>query len=68
MTMTRREAAIVTAHTGHLVGYLGDFYKYVDELFGYNVPEKDVPHMLDEIKERSKKDFYNLNDSIRKDN
>lgn len=58
--MTRREAAIITAHTGHLVGYLDDFYNYLNELYGRRIYTVEVPKLLDDIVERSKKDFYNI--------
>lgn len=65
-TMTRKEAAIITAHTGHLVGYLDDFYEYVNLLFGRVVSAKEVPHLTEEIRRRSKADFYELIKNIKK--
>lgn len=58
--MTRREAAIITAHTGHLVGYLDDFYNYLNELYGRRIYATEVPKLLNDIVERSKEDFYNI--------
>ncbi len=58
--MTRREAAIVTAHTGHLVGYLDDFYEYVEELYGRKIGTVEMTHLIDDIIRKSEKDFNKL--------
>lgn len=58
--MTKREAAIVSAYTGILLGSLDDLYEYASELLGFNVCTHDLYLHAKEIKEKSKKDFINL--------
>lgn len=58
--MTKREAAIITAHTGFLMGNFDDFIKYVEELYNRPVPIDEALDLLDEIKEKSKIDFISI--------
>lgn len=58
--MTKREAAIVSAYTGYLIGEFGDFHAYVEEVMGRPVFTHEFPRIADELKEKSKKDFMNI--------
>ena len=60
--MTKREAAIVTAYTGILIGDVRDFYDYVKEIMGrsYMTHEYADQELWAEIKERTKGDFINI--------
>lgn len=57
--MTLREAAIVTAYTGKLIGDIKTFHDYVEELMGrpvYPHEFRDV-ELAKEVTRRSKADF-----------
>lgn len=61
--ITKREAAIISAYTGFLLGEFSEVHKYVEEIL-----ERPVwtHQFADEgltalIKEKSKEDFINLN-------
>ena len=60
--ITKREAAIITAYTGYLMGNLEDAQKYVAELFGeekwYRQFSEDKS--IEELHEKSKRDFESL--------
>lgn len=58
--MTKREAAIITAYTGVFIGDVDELYKYVSEIMGRTVFTHEFCRMADEIKEKSKKDFFAL--------
>lgn len=60
--MNKREAAIVSAYTGYLLGEFSDMHGYVEELLDrpvwtHQFANKDL---IDEIKTKSKEDFINL--------
>ena len=60
--MTEREAAIVTAYTGILIGNIVAFHRYAEELmqggiFSHEFANKEL---MEEIKNRSKDDFLNI--------
>lgn len=63
--MTKRECAIVMAHTG-ICMLEGEgfriFHKYVEDIMGRPVftHEMGMRSIADEIKEKSKEDFLNL--------
>lgn len=63
--MTKRECAIVMAHTG-ICMLEGEnftiFHKYVEDIMGRPVfiHEMGIRSIADEIKEKSKEDFLNL--------
>lgn len=48
--MTKREAAIVSAYTGYLIGEFKDFHVFTHEL----------PNIAEELEEKSKKDFMSI--------
>lgn len=58
--MTKREAAIVSAYTGILIGEFENFNGYVEEIMGRSVWTHELPYIADEIKEKSKKDFMSI--------
>lgn len=60
--MTKREAAIVTAYTGILIGEFSDFHKYVEEImrrpvFTHEMGDKKT---VDRIKGLAKPDFVSI--------
>lgn len=64
--MNKREAAIVSAFTGKLMGEFSELHKYVEEImerpvFTHEMGDKTISN---EIKEKSKKDFINISNSI----
>lgn len=60
--MTKREAAIVSAYTEVLIGNFDNFHSYVNEIMGRPIFTHELgrPAILNEIRERSKKDFMNI--------
>lgn len=58
--MTKREAAIVSAYTGYLIGEFSDFHAYVEEIMGRPVFTHELPNIAEELKEKSKKDFMSI--------
>lgn len=58
--MTKREAAIVSAYTGYLTGEFSDFQAYVEEIMGRPVFTHELLNIAVELKEKSKKDFMNI--------
>lgn len=58
--MTKREAAIVSAYTGYLIGEFSDFQAYVEEIMGRPIFTHELPMITDELKEASKKDFMSI--------
>ena len=58
--MTKREAAIVSAYTGYLIGEFSDFQAYAEEIMGRPVFTHEFPNIADELKEASKEDFMSI--------
>ena len=60
--MTKREAAIVSAYTGVLIGKFSDMHKYIEEKLNRHVfiHELENKELCKEIKEISKQDFINI--------
>lgn len=58
--MTKREAAIVSAYTGYLIGEFSDFHAYAEEIMGRPLFTHEVPSIAEELKEKSKKDFISI--------
>ncbi|MDE5741087.1 MAG: hypothetical protein K2H90_01395 [Oscillospiraceae bacterium] len=56
--MTKREAAVITLYTGVFIGDLAEIYKYSGELMGRPVFSHEFSVLADELKEKSKKDFF----------
>jgi hypothetical protein len=60
--MTKREAAIVSAYTGVLLGDFDELHKYIEEIMGGDVftHEPGNREKWGEIKARSKPDLISL--------
>ena len=60
--MNKREAAIVTAYTGRLIGSFSDFHEYVEEVFERPVFTHELGdrRITDKLKELSKPDFISI--------
>lgn len=58
--MTKREAAIVSAYTGYLIGEFSDFQAYAEEIMGRPIFTHEFPKIADELKEKSKADFMSI--------
>lgn len=58
--MTKREAAIVSAYTGYLIGEFSDFQAYAEEIIGRPLFTHEFPYIADGLKEASKKDFMSI--------
>lgn len=58
--MTKREAAIVSAYTGILIGEFDDMHEYIEEIMQRPVFTHEMPFIWNEIKERSREDFLNI--------
>jgi hypothetical protein len=60
--MNKREAAIITAYTGIMIGSFSDFHRYAEEIIGRPVftHEFGTREILEQIKEKSRQDFINL--------
>lgn len=58
--MTKREAAIVTAYTGYLIGDFKDFHAYAEEVIGRPIFTHEFPSIEEELKEKSKNDFISI--------
>lgn len=65
--MTKREAAIVSAYTGVLIGDFDEVHKYIEELLGRPVFTHELadPVIVAKIQELAKPDFVNI--EIRED-
>lgn len=59
--MTKREAAIISAYTGYLIGDIGEMYKYINEIMGRTVFTHEISILFDEIREKAETDFKNIN-------
>jgi hypothetical protein len=57
--MTTREAAIVSAYTGYLIGSFGEMHKYVEDIMGRPVWTHEMADVdvMDQIREKAKPDF-----------
>ncbi len=66
--ITKREAAIITAYTGVLIGSPSELHKYAEELMGGSVFTSEFANkeVIDEIKKRAKPDFIKLHESVEK--
>ena len=58
--MTKKEAAIVSAYTGYLIGEFSDFQAYAEEIMGQPIFTHDLTRLEYELKEKSKKDFMSI--------
>ena len=58
--MTKKEAAIISAYTGYLIGEFSDFHAYAEEIMGRSIFTHELPNIAEELKEKSKKDFISI--------
>lgn len=60
--MTKREAAIVSAYTGILIGSFSDMQDYIEEILHSPVWTHELASkkVWEAIKEKSKEDFLNI--------
>lgn len=57
--LTKREAAIISAYTGFLIGKFSDMHEYVDEKIP-GITTIGFVLFADQIREKSKDDFINI--------
>jgi hypothetical protein len=57
--MTRKEAAIVSAYTGILIGKFTDMHEYIESILGYPVFTNQLGNLsfLELVKQKAKADF-----------
>lgn len=61
--MTRREAAIVAAYTGTMLGLFSDMHEYIEEIMGRPVFVHELlgnTETANEVRDRAREDFFNL--------
>lgn len=60
--ITKREAAIISAYTNYLIGDFTDMHQYIEEVMDRPVFTHELAdtRVVDEIREKSKNDFINL--------
>lgn len=60
--MTKREASIISAYTGVLIGDFSEMHKYVEGIFGRPVFIHEFANedFTKEVKDKSKKDFIEI--------
>jgi hypothetical protein len=60
--MTKREAAVVSAYTGFLLGNFSDMHEYIEKIMGRPVwtHELGSKEVFDKIKELATEDFMKL--------
>ncbi len=61
--MTKREAAIVGAYTGILIGNFSDMHEYIEQIMERPVWTHEMANqaIVDEIKDKSRNDFISIN-------
>lgn len=57
--MTKREAAIVSAYTGYLIGDIDEAHKYIEEIMGRPIVTHELygDDIWKELRKKSRKDF-----------
>ena len=60
--ITKREAAIISAYTNYLIGDFTDMHQYIEEVMDRPVFTHELAdtRVVDEIREKSKNDFIDL--------
>ena len=60
--MTKREAAIVSAFTGKMLGSFSEMHRYVEEIMGRQVFSHEMANcsIAKQIREKAKPDFVEL--------
>ena len=67
--MTKKEAAIISAYTGILLGEFSDMHEYIEQILGrpvftHQLANEDINN---EIKNKSRDDFMSLSKEISND-
>ena len=64
--MTRREAAVITAFTGILIGSFSDFHEYAESIMGRPIWSHEFGNKAFSaaIKEKSRSDFLAISENI----
>jgi len=67
MPLTKKEAAVITAFTGIMIGKFEDFHQYAEELCGCPVWTHQFgdEQFAEKIKELSRPDFAKLHDEVK---
>ena len=60
MSLTKREAAAVSAYTGILIGSFADMHEYAEEVMGRPIWTHQFPRIADELKEAARADFMSI--------
>lgn len=60
--ITKREAAIISAYTGYLIGDFGETHEYIQEILGRPVWSHEMADskLWDQIREKAKPDYISL--------
>ncbi len=60
--ITKREAAIISAYTGYLIGDFSETHKYIEEILGRPVwtHEMASEKIWEEIRDKAKPDYISL--------
>ena len=58
--MTKREGAVLTAYTGHLLCAPEEFYRYSTEILGEPIFTHEIPDRSDELREKSEEEFIKI--------
>lgn len=60
--MTKREAAIVAAYTGYLIGEFSDMHEYVEKVMGRPIFTHEMASegFMEELREKTKQDFITM--------
>lgn len=56
----KKEAVIVSAYTGVLIGDFNEMHRYIEEIMGRQVFTHELSYISDEITKKSKNDFMNI--------
>ena len=64
--MTKREAAIISAYTGIMLGSFSDMHKYAEEVMGRPLFTHQFAQnsICEELKEKAKPDFIKICENI----
>lgn len=62
MPLTKREAAIISAYTGYLIGNFSDMHAYAEEKFGEPIFSSAFANqkIADKLRKLSKQDFISI--------
>jgi hypothetical protein len=61
--ITKREAAIISAYTGFMLGKFSDMHEYAEQKLGRQILTHEFAEskIAEELREKSRKDFVSLN-------